>query len=76
MAMSESRSWFTTFQIEPDDRPDSAIVWTDEVGNPESVRKPTRAEKLSILLIGIMGIGFIVMLAATVIIAAYIARHR
>lgn len=59
-----------------DGRPDSDIVWTDAVGIPEIIRKPTRAEKWSILLIGIMAIGFIVILAITVIVAAYIARHR
>lgn len=67
--------WFTTFQIEFENRSDSAIVWTDMVGIDQPVRKPTRAEKLSILLIGVMAIGFIVVLAVTVIVAVYVARQ-
>jgi len=67
--------WFAEFQVETADRPESDVVWTDALPTHEPVRKPTRAEKLSILLIGVFAIGFIVLLAVTLIVAVYISRR-
>ena len=67
--------WFTVFQVESEDRSDADVVWSDAVGIPVTVRKPTRAEKLSILLIGVFAIGWIVLMAVTLIVAIYISRR-
>jgi len=69
-------SWYSRFQVEAAGRPESDIVWTDaESESPEPVRKPTRAEKLSIVLVGVFAIGFIALMAVTLIVAVYISRH-
>jgi len=69
------RPWFTEFLVESDDRPDTDVVWVDTAGGTRPVRTPTRAEKLSILLIGAFAIGWIVVMAVTLIVAVYISRH-
>lgn len=73
MPPAEER-WFQQFPIVLDDTPESAIVWDDQFVGPKSVRKPTRAEKLSIVIVGVTAIGFIVIMAATLVIAVYFSR--
>ncbi|MEZ4505810.1 MAG: hypothetical protein R2848_08060 [Thermomicrobiales bacterium] len=50
------------------------MVWHQTAGLAV-VRKPTRAEKLSIILVGVTAIGFIVLMVVTVIVAVYISRR-
>ena len=73
--MVTERPWFTEFPVECDDRSDSEIIWVDGGDPVKRVRKPTRTEKLSILLIGAFAIGWIVVMAVTLIVAVYISRH-
>lgn len=75
MALENVDGWFTEFRVDAADRPESDIVWTDALPAHEPVRKPTRAERLSVLLIGVFAIGFIVLMAITLIVAVYISRH-
>ncbi|MCA9860280.1 MAG: hypothetical protein KC438_11185 [Thermomicrobiales bacterium] len=67
--------WFTAFSIEPEDRSDADVVWADEIQPAGAVRKPTRAEKMPILLVGIVSIGSIVIMAVTLIAAVYLSRR-
>lgn len=73
--MSEVDGWFQAFVVESDSRPDVDAVWDDGIVGAPPVRKPTRAEKLSIVLIGVGAIGFIVLMAATLIVAIYLSRR-
>lgn len=75
MVLEKGAGWFTEFRVDAADRPESDIVWTDALPAHEPVRKPTRAERLSVLLIGVFAIGFIVLMAITLIVAVYISRH-
>ena len=63
------------FQVESDDRPDSNVIWDDHFSGTKPVRQPTRAEKLSIILIGVGAIGFIVLMTVTILVAVYISRR-
>jgi hypothetical protein len=67
--------WFQQFQIEPDDRKDQDAVWDDQFDRTRIVRAPTRAEKVSIALIGVFSIGFIVLMVVTLLVAVYISRR-
>lgn len=71
---TESR-WFQTFQVESEDRTDANVVWADQFIGRKEVRKPTRAEKLSIIIVGVTAIGFIVLMVVTLLVAVYISRH-
>lgn len=73
--MSESSRWFQQFQVEPDERTDLDAVWDDGLNGPRPVRVPTRAEKLSIVLVGVTAIGFIVLMAVTLLVAVYLSRR-
>ncbi len=72
---ADDTRWFTKFQVDQTGAPDSEFVWTDAPSVSRFVRTPTRTEKLSILLVGVGAIGFIVLMAVTLIVAVYIARH-
>ena len=63
------------FIVEPEDRTDKDAIWDDQLFGPKPIRKPTRAEKLSIVLVGVTAIGFIVLMAVTIIVAIYISRQ-
>ena len=63
------------FLVEPEDRTDEDVIWDDQFVGPKPVRKPTRAEKLSIVLVGVTAVGFIVLMAVTIIVAIYISRR-
>jgi hypothetical protein len=69
------QEWFQQFQIEPDDRSDADAVWDDQFVGVRPVRIPTRAEKLSIILVGVTAIGFIVLMVVTLLVAVYISRR-
>lgn len=69
------RFWFQEFSIESEDRSDAEIVWDDQFDGPKVARVPTRAEKLSIILVGVTAIGFIVLMVATLAVAVYISRN-
>ncbi len=78
--MSEEikRPWFTMFVVESDDQPDSEAIWADEseaVRMAKIVRKPTRMERTSILLIGGIAFGSIVVMVVSLIVAVYISRR-
>lgn len=62
------------FIVDPEDRTDEDAIWDDQFVGPKPIRKPTRAEKLSIVLVGVTAIGFIVLMAVTIIVAIYISR--
>ena len=72
--MATADYWFQQFQVDSDDRSDVEVIWDDRFAGPNPVRKPTRAEKLSIILIGVGAIGFIVLMAVTLLVAVYISR--
>ncbi len=72
---TNSDYWFQQFQVETDDRPDQDIVWDDQSIGIRPPRKPTRAEKLSIVLVGVTAIGFIVLMVVTILVAIYISRR-
>jgi hypothetical protein len=63
------------FLVEPEDRSDEDVIWDDQFVGPKPVRKPTRAEKLSIVLVGVTAVGFIVLMVVTIIVAIYISRR-
>lgn len=72
------RPWFTAFAVELDDRPTSQIIWADgsEVdGTPVTIRQPTSMERASILLIGGIALGAIVIMVVSLIVAVYISRR-
>lgn len=66
--------WFQKFQVVLDEELESEVVWDDQFPGPRSVRKPTRAEKLSIVIVGVTAIGFIVIMVATLLVAVYFSR--
>jgi hypothetical protein len=72
---SEGNRNFQQFTVEPEDRTDRDAIWDDQFIGPKAVRLPSRAEKLSILLVGVAAIGFIVLMAVTLIVAIYISRR-
>ena len=72
---SDRTSNLQHFQVESEDRTDAAAIWDDQFTGPRVVRKPTRAEKLSIILVGVSAIGFIVLMAVTLLVAIYISRR-
>jgi len=72
--MSSQDRWFQAFQIEPENRLEREVVWDDQAEVMRDVRAPTRAEKLSIVLVGVFSIGFIVLMVVTVLVAVYISR--
>lgn len=67
--------WFQSFQVESDGRSDEEVIWDDASAGVRAPRKPTRAEKISIILIGVAAIGFIVLMAVTLLVAIYISRQ-
>jgi hypothetical protein len=72
------RPWFTEFVVELDDRPISQIIWADGADferTPVPVRKPTGKERASILLVGAIALGSIVVMVVTLIVAVYISRR-
>jgi len=72
------RPWFTTFVVESDDWTDSDVIWADgseAVRMATIVRKPTRMERSSILLIGVIAFGSIVVMVVSLIVAVYISRR-
>ncbi|MEZ4531153.1 MAG: hypothetical protein R2835_02620 [Thermomicrobiales bacterium] len=73
--MATDSYWFQRFVVESEDRTDTDVVWADQTVGPTATRKPTRAEKLSIILVGVTAIGFIVLMVVTVIVAVYISRR-
>jgi hypothetical protein len=73
-----NRPWFTAFVVESDDRPDSEAIWADgstAVRISTKVRKPTRVERASILLIGAIAFGSIVVMVVSLVVAVYITRR-
>lgn len=67
--------WFTQFLVEADGRPDSEVVWGDSIVTPAIVRAPTTAERYSILAIGGVAIGGIVLMVVALIAGVYISRR-
>jgi hypothetical protein len=64
--------------VESDDRPDSDVIWadgSDVVRMATIVRKPTRLERTSILLVGAIALGSIVVMVVSLIVAVYISRR-
>jgi hypothetical protein len=74
MIGSEER-WFQQFPVDSDDRSDLDAIWDDQFAGPKPVRTPTRAEKASIILVGVSAIGFIVLMVVTLLVAVYISRR-
>jgi hypothetical protein len=66
---------FQHFQAVSEDRTDNDVIWDDQFIGPKAVRLPTRAEKISIILVGVAAIGFIILMAVTIIVAIYISRR-
>ena len=78
MSQEIKRLWFTTFVVESDDWQDSDVIWADgseAVRMATIVRKPTRMERSSILLIGVIAFGSIVVMVVSLIVAVYISRR-
>ncbi len=73
--MTTDSYWFQRFPVDSEDRTDAEVVWADQTLGLVVVRKPTRVEKLSIILVGVTAIGFIVLMVVTVIVAVYISRR-
>ena len=73
--MSESNHWFQQFPVESEERTDLDAIWDDAFGGSKPMRVPTRAEKLSIMLVGVTAIGFIVLMVVTLLVAVYISRR-
>lgn len=69
------RPWFTRFMIEPDEPDDRRTVWADAGPPIRRVRKPTRAEKWSILIIGIVAFAILIGMVVTLLTAIYLSRH-
>ena len=74
MAGDEMRE-FQRFQVESEERTDLDVIWGDQTAGTKAVRKPTRAERLSIILVGVTAIGFIVIMVVTLLAAVYISRR-
>jgi hypothetical protein len=66
---------FTNFQIVADDRPDDEAIWADSAVEAKAVRKPTAAERFSILLVGGLAIALLIAMVAILIIGAYVSRR-
>lgn len=76
MDMHIERPWFTTFQVDTDDRPDSDVVWAEQAETPKApMRKPTGKERASILAVGFAAIGGIVVMVIALVVAVYISRR-
>lgn len=75
MAPTQEPTWFTSFQVESDDRADKDVIWIDSAELPKSARSATNAEKRSILLIGIVSIGWIVIMVIVLLVAIYLTRR-
>ena len=78
MNQETKRPWFTIFAVENDNRPDSEVIWADGSNidrTPSKTRKPTRMEKGSILLVGAIALGSIVVMVIALIVAVYISRR-
>lgn len=75
MVTSTGERWFQRFSIEPEERSDFDAIWDDQFEGPEPVRKPTRAEKISIILVGVTAIGMIAVMIVTIVVAVYISRR-
>lgn len=78
MSRETRQPWFTKFTVECDDWPDSDVIWADGSAidrAPTRVRKPTRMEKTSILLVGAIALGSIVVMVVTLIVAVYFSRR-
>jgi preprotein translocase subunit Sss1 len=71
----QEQRWYQHFQVESDDRPDGEAFWADQRLMVKPTRKPTREEKLSIILVGVIGIGSIVLMMVVLVIAVYISRR-
>jgi hypothetical protein len=71
---TNEQHWFHRFQVESEDRPDDEIIWDDQFVGIRAPRKPTRAEKLSIVLVGVTAIGLIILMIVTLLVAIYISR--
>jgi hypothetical protein len=70
-----NRPWFTTFNVEATDLADSEIIWSDAVVEPTVERVPTRTERYSILAVGGLALGGIVLMVVALIVGVYISRH-
>lgn len=66
---------FQMFQVESEDGEEGRIVWDDQFTGVRVARAPTRAEKMSIVLVGVFAIGFIVLMVVTLAVAVYISRR-
>ncbi len=78
MSQQAQRPWFTTFLVGNDGFPDSEVIWADASENDlarTAVRRPTRTEKASILLVGAIALGSIVLMVVALIVAVYVSRH-
>ena len=73
MSDNEGRR-FQRFQVDSEERTDQDAIWDDQFAGPKPIRKPTRAEKASIILVGVTAIGFIVIMLVTLLVAVYISR--
>lgn len=67
--------WYTRFQVVAEGDSDGGIVWSDVESLPSPPRQPSQVDRLSILLIGIVGIGMLVAMAAALVIGAYLSRR-
>jgi hypothetical protein len=66
---------FTRFQVVADGRPDSEAVWVDAAAVAARVRKPTDAERLSILLVGGVAFALLIAMVVILIIGVYVSRR-
>jgi len=69
-------SWYSRFQVEAAGRPESDIVWTDAEIRISGTGSQTDARRKTLdRIVGVFAIGFIALMAVTLIVAVYISRH-
>lgn len=71
----KDRLWFTRFIIEDGDGNESEVVWAEAMPATKPVRKPTPAEKRSILLVGGLAFALLVAMVVTLIVGVYLTRR-